>query len=106
MKANGWIEGLTVASIILGTGSGGLLISPMVDHFVQGHHVFGVHNAAQAAIAVMIFVYAAAAAVNLLIPDAGAAIRNKTSVRSTHSLISGNPALCSGTTNSVKFPCP
>ena len=59
VKANGWIEGLTVASIILGTGLGGLLISPMVDHFVQGHHVFGVHNAAQAAIAVMIFVYAA-----------------------------------------------
>ena len=40
VKANGWIEGLTVASIILGTGLGGLLISPMVDHFVQGHHVF------------------------------------------------------------------
>ena len=59
VKANGWIEGLTVASIILGTGLGGLLISPMIDHFVQGHHIFGVHNAAQAAIAVMIFVYAA-----------------------------------------------
>ena len=27
VKANGWIEGLTVASIILGTGLGGLLIS-------------------------------------------------------------------------------
>lgn len=72
VKANGWIEGLTVASIILGTGLGGFLISPMVDHFVQQVHLFGVHNAAQAAIAVMILVYAAAAAVNLLIPDTGA----------------------------------
>lgn len=72
VKANGWIEGLTVASIILGTGLGGFLISPMVDHFVQGANSFGIHNAAQAAIAVMIFVYAAAAGVNLLIPDTGA----------------------------------
>lgn len=72
VKANGWIEGLTVASIILGTGLGGFLISPMVDHFVQQEHLFGIHNAAQAAIAVMILVYAAAAAVNLLIPDTGA----------------------------------
>lgn len=71
VKANGWIEGLTVASIILGTGLGGFLISPMVDHFVQQEHLFGIHNAAQAAIAVMILVYAAAAAVNLLIPDTG-----------------------------------
>ncbi|WP_278935957.1 lysophospholipid transporter LplT, partial [Parasutterella excrementihominis] len=86
VKANGWIEGLTVASIILGTGLGGLLISPMVDHFVQGHHVFGVHNAAQAAIAVMIFVYAAAAAVNLLIPDTGARYP-KQDFRPIHTLV-------------------
>ena len=72
VKANGWIEGLTVASIILGTGLGGFLISPMVEHFVQQEHLFGIHNAAQAAIAVMILVYAVAAAVNLLIPDTGA----------------------------------
>ena len=71
VKANGWIEGLTVASIILGTGLGGFLISPMVDHFIHQEHLFGIHNAAQAAIAVMILVYAAAAAVNLLIPDTG-----------------------------------
>lgn len=71
VKANGWIEGLTVASIILGTGLGGFLISPMVDRFIQQEHLFGIHNAAQAAIAVMILVYAAAAAVNLLIPDTG-----------------------------------
>ncbi len=58
----------------------------MVDHFVQGHHVFGVHNAAQAAIAVMIFVYAAAAAVNLLIPDTGARYP-KQDFRPIHTLV-------------------
>ena len=72
VKANGWIEGLTVASIILGTGLGGLLISPMVNHIVQAQPIWGIYNAAQAAIAVMIFVYAAAAIVNLFIPDTGA----------------------------------
>lgn len=86
VKANGWIEGLTVASIILGTGLGGFLISPMVDHFVQGADSFGIHNAAQAAIAVMIFIYAAAAGVNLLIPDTGARYP-KQDFRPIHTLV-------------------
>lgn len=86
VKANGWIEGLTVASIILGTGLGGFLISPMIDHFVKQEHLFGVHNAAQAAIAVMILVYAAAAAVNLLIPDTGARYP-KQDFRPVHTLV-------------------
>lgn len=86
VKANGWIEGLTVASIILGTGLGGFLISPMIDHFVRQEHLSGVHNAAQAAIAVMILVYAAAAAVNLLIPDTGARYP-KQDFRPVHTLV-------------------
>ena len=86
VKANGWIEGLTVASIILGTGLGGFLISPMVDHFVQQEHLIGIHNAAQAAIAIMILVYAAAAAVNLLIPDTGARYP-KQDFRPVHTLV-------------------
>lgn len=86
VKANGWIEGLTVASIILGTGLGGFLISPMIDHFVRQEHLLGVHNAAQAAIAVMILVYTAAAAVNLLIPDTGARYP-KQDFRPVHTLV-------------------
>lgn len=86
VKANGWIEGLTVASIIIGTALGGFLISPMVDHFIQGEHLFGIHNAAQAAIAVMILVYAAAAGVNLLIPDTGARYP-KQDFRLVHTLV-------------------
>ncbi len=72
VKANGWMEGLTVASIILGTGLGGLLVSPALDRWVQIHQFYGVHNAAEAAIFVMIFVYGAAAVANLFIPLTGA----------------------------------
>ncbi len=86
VKANGWIEGLTVASIILGTGLGGFLISPTVEHWVQGVHVWGIHNSAQAAIAVMIFIYAAAAIVNLFIPNTGAKYP-KQDFRPVHTLI-------------------
>ena len=32
--ANGWIEGLTVASIVLGTVLGGLLISPAISTMI------------------------------------------------------------------------
>ncbi len=72
VKANGWMEGLTVASIILGTGLGGLLISPHMEDLVSAKHLLGLNNAAQAAIAVMILIYAAAAVVNLFIPLTGA----------------------------------
>lgn len=85
VKANGWIEGLTVASIILGTGLGGFLISPMVDSFIQGHDFMGVHNAAQAGISAMIVVYALAAIANLFIPLTGA-VYPKQDFRPIHTL--------------------
>lgn len=58
----------------------------MIDHFVQTEHIWGVHNAAQAAIAVMIFVYAAAAIVNLFIPNTGA-VYPKQDFRPIHTVI-------------------
>ncbi len=72
VKANGWMEGLTVGSIILGTALGGVLISPQVGELVGAKHLLGLNNAAQAAIAVMILIYAAAATANLFIPLTGA----------------------------------
>ncbi len=72
--ANGWIEGLTVVSIILGVVLGGVLISPDVATFIL-HSLrlenVGLTNHAEAAIAVIVFIYALAAAVNLTIPDTG-----------------------------------
>lgn len=76
VAANGWIEGLTVGSIILGTVLGGVLISagisahllsldlPMIDT--------GIDTPAEAAILVIMVIYIIAALINLKIPDTGA----------------------------------
>ena len=73
--ANGWIEGLTVVSIILGVVLGGVLVHPNVAGLlmeVLHLEALGVTSHAEAAIALIVFVYAAAAVVNLAIPDTGA----------------------------------
>ncbi len=72
VKANGWIEGLTITSIILGVVLGGQLM---------GHHVAphllaidlpgfdcGINTPAEAAIATLVLLYAIAAWFNLRIP--------------------------------------
>ena len=74
--ANSWIEGLTVASIILGVVMGGVLINDAVSYAIL-HSGFpfealGIATPAQAAISIIVLIYLAAAAVNLLIPDTGA----------------------------------
>ena len=75
--ANGWIEGLTVASIILGTMLGGLLIHVRVSgvllHFDLPLIETSIDTAAEAAIAIIVVVYAIAALFNLYIPRTGVA---------------------------------
>jgi len=70
--ANGWIEGLTVASIILGTMLGGLLlhanVSGVLLHFDFPFIDTGVDTPAEAAIAIIVVVYAVAALFNLEVP--------------------------------------
>jgi MFS transporter, LPLT family, lysophospholipid transporter len=72
VKANGWIEGLTIASIILGVLLGGQLVGPVVSRQLLGFDfpIFdtGVDTAPEAAIASMILVYIVAAVFNLYIP--------------------------------------
>ncbi|MCX8005582.1 MAG: lysophospholipid transporter LplT [Burkholderiaceae bacterium] len=74
--ANGWIEGLTVGSIILGFVVGGVLVSPQVAGALLALDVpgvdFGLDSAGEAAIAVIAGIYGIAAAFNLGIPDTGA----------------------------------
>lgn len=76
VQANGWIEGTTVSSIILGAVVGGALISPMVAatlltiDFPFG--TTGVDTPAEAALVVIALIYVVAAAINLGIPDTGA----------------------------------
>jgi hypothetical protein len=74
--ANGWIEGLTVGSIVLGFVLGGVLISPKVAASLLSFDFpildTGIDEPAEAAISLIVFVYAAAAIFNLFIPDTGA----------------------------------
>jgi len=74
--ANGWIEGLTVASIVLGVLLGGLLIGSRFSTMLLAVDLPGIETsidtAPEAAIVVIAFVYVIAAAFNLAIPDTGA----------------------------------
>jgi MFS family permease len=73
--ANGWIEGLTVASIILGTLLGGVLISRAVSSMLLEFDMpwinTGIDTPPEAAIAVIVVFYVIAAVFNLYIPDTG-----------------------------------
>jgi MFS family permease len=74
--ANAWIEGLTVASIVLGNVLGGLLIGPGVSGTLLRFDFplidTSINSPAEAAIVVIAFVYLVAALFNLAIPDTGA----------------------------------
>jgi LPLT family lysophospholipid transporter-like MFS transporter len=74
--ANGWIEGLTVCSIILGFVVGGVLVSPRIAEMLLSFDFpvvdTGVDRPGEAAISMIMAVYLTAAAVNLWIPDTGA----------------------------------
>ncbi len=73
--ANGWIEGLTVASIVLGTVIGGLLISPAVSAVFLSFDFpvieTGVDTVPEAGILLIAIFYTIAAIFNLYIPNTG-----------------------------------
>ncbi len=73
--ANGWIEGLTVASIVLGTVMGGVLITPSVAEVLLGFDFpmidTGIDNALESGILLIAVIYAVAAIFNLYIPNTG-----------------------------------
>ena len=73
VKANGWMEGLTVGAIILGAIIGGIMVGPhlapwMFRNFAGfgGHH--WVNTAAEVAMVLILVLYVVAAVVNLYIP--------------------------------------
>ncbi|RQS32646.1 lysophospholipid transporter LplT [Burkholderia sp. Bp8992] len=72
VAANGWIEGTTVSSIILGTVLGGALISPHIASHVIAHTPDWIGTPAEAAMAIIMAIYVIAALFNLRIPDTGA----------------------------------
>ncbi|MBL8496952.1 lysophospholipid transporter LplT [Nitrosomonas sp. JL21] len=73
--ANGWIEGLTVASIVLGTVLGGILITPAVASVLLIMDIpyvdTGIDNALESGILIIAVVYSIAALFNLHIPNTG-----------------------------------
>jgi MFS transporter, LPLT family, lysophospholipid transporter len=79
VKANGWIEGLTISSIILGVLLGGQLVSPMVSHHLLSFDFplidTGIDTPAESAISILIVVYAVAAWFNTRIPHTGVTMR-------------------------------
>jgi len=79
VSANGWIEGLTIASIILGVLLGGQLIGPHIaPHLLALDIPFidtGIDTAPQAAICGLVVLYLLAAWFNTRIPDTGVEMR-------------------------------
>jgi MFS family permease len=79
VKANGWIEGLTIASIILGVLIGGQLVGPHISAQLLSFDfpvlTTSIDSAPEAAISVLIFVYMLAAWFNTRIPLTGVPMR-------------------------------
>ncbi|HET7793763.1 MAG TPA: lysophospholipid transporter LplT [Rhizobacter sp.] len=79
VKANGWIEGLTSASIILGVLLGGQLVGHAVSHMLLQFDMpmvdTGIDTAPEAAIASLILLYLLAAIFNLKIPRTDAPLQ-------------------------------
>ena len=73
--ANGWIEGLTVTAIILGTVLGGVLINPTISAALLGFDLPGIDTwidtPAEVAMLVISLLYIIAAIFNVYIPDTG-----------------------------------
>jgi MFS family permease len=72
--ANGWMEGLTVAAIILGAIIGGVLIgnkveTGIVEHLVGLQFNAGIDTAPEFAIVIILALYVVASIFNLFIPD-------------------------------------
>ncbi len=79
VKANGWIEGLTIASIILGVLLGGQLVGHSVSTYLLSFDIplidTGIDSPPDAAISILIFVYIVAAWFNTRIPQTGVPMR-------------------------------
>jgi MFS family permease len=79
VKANGWIEGLTIASIILGVLLGGQLVGPRISSPLLGFDLpmfdTGIDTPPEAALLVLMGVYGLAAWFNTRIPHTGVQMR-------------------------------
>ncbi len=76
VAANGWIEGLTISSIILGVVLGGKLVDPQISARLLSFDFplidFGINTTNQSALTAITVCYIIAAIFNRYIPDTGA----------------------------------
>ena len=79
--ANGWIEGLTVLSIILGTLLGGALVSEAISDRIIAINIPHIDTPGEGAIIFIAVLYVIAAIFNLYIPNTGV----------DHKMVSRNP---------------
>ncbi len=81
VAANGWIEGLTVSSIIFGTVLGGALVNSKVSAVLLNFDFplidFNITTPSEAALCVVTACYAMAALFNTRIPDTGARYKDQ-----------------------------
>ena len=81
VAANGWIEGSTVTSIILGTVMGGALVGSHVSSMLLSIDIpyidTGISTAPEAALCVVVGTYVIGALFNLRIPDTGCVYRRQ-----------------------------
>jgi MFS family permease len=79
VKANGWIEGLTISSIILGVLLGGQLVGPHIAPSLLAFDFplldLGIDTPPESAIASLVFLYVIAAVFNLYIPRTDAPLQ-------------------------------
>jgi len=79
VKANGWIEGLTIGSIIMGTLLGGQLVGPRLAPWLLGFDLpmfqTSIDTPPEAAICVLLGIYVVAAIFNLYIPRTDAPLQ-------------------------------
>jgi LPLT family lysophospholipid transporter-like MFS transporter len=71
VAANGWIEGLTVGAIILGSLLGGMLILPGFAHWSMSLHLPLVSHPNQISLLLVGLLYVVAAVLNRYVPDTG-----------------------------------
>ncbi|MFY7867271.1 lysophospholipid transporter LplT [Roseateles sp.] len=79
VKANGWMEGLTIASVVLGILLGGQLVGPHLAPLLLGLDLpfidTGINTPPEAAIASIVLLYIVAAIFNLYIPRTDAPLQ-------------------------------
>lgn len=108
--ANGWIEGLTVMSIILGTVMGGMLVSASTSAFLLGFDLpfvdTGIKTPTEAALCVVVGVYISRRPAICASPTRAPAIRTRNATRSSSSPTSPTARRSCGKTSWVRFRWP